>query len=91
MLVKSWSGARVVFARSGSPQHPHMQNHDFRLAPFGAPQSGFQRIERVVGAQRHKNVAGPDADIFQGEFAFLGEIEFIELGVGFGFLFGDLF
>ena len=67
-----------------------MQHHNFRLSPLGAPQSCFQRIERVVSAQWHEDVAGFHADIFQGEFAFLREIEFIELGVGFGIAFWSI-
>ena len=84
-------GGEIVFARGRAAQHAHVQHDDFRLSALGAPQGCLQRIERVVGAHGHEDVARLHAHIFRRQVGRLREIEFVELGVGFGRALGDIF
>ena len=74
-------GRQIVFARSRAPQHAHVQHHNFRLAALGAPQRRFQRIERVIRAHRHENVARLHAHVVLRQIGFLRQIELIEFDV----------
>src|ERR1700676_3135919 len=82
---------QLVFAGPGTPQQPHVEDHDVATPGFDAVQNIPEVIKIEVVADRYKNVAGTRAHRLGTQLSLQFEIELIHFDVRHAAMFGAPF